>query len=112
MLTALGGGLIGTAIPGILQVEIKGVRAVGALGLVVLFYLYGPGSVSDAAKQPEAKSAPVTSSGPAVTGTPPPQPLPNPAGSILVNSPFQQGNNNTLSASYDQHKGPAAAPSK
>ena len=60
VLTALGGALLGTALPGLIGIEFKGVRAIGAASFVVLFFLFTP---LDIAAKPvrEVPAAPVPS---------------------------------------------------
>ena len=42
VLTSLGGALLGTALPGLIGIDFKGVRAIGAASFVVLFFLFTP----------------------------------------------------------------------
>jgi hypothetical protein len=44
IVAALGGAMVGAAIPGVLEINIPGVRAAGALGVLVLLLLFDPTS--------------------------------------------------------------------
>lgn len=44
LISSLGGALIGSWLPGLLHIRIPGIRAGGALALLVLFYLFDPSS--------------------------------------------------------------------
>lgn len=55
VLTALGGALLGTALPGLIGIDFKGVRAIGAASFVVLFFLFTP---LDLATKPEKQPDP------------------------------------------------------
>jgi hypothetical protein len=100
VLTALGGALLGTALPGIIGLEVKGIRAVGAVSFVVLFFLFTP----------SLTAAPQTSTSAATHAEPAPEPepvAPKPATQSYVNSPSCQGDNCNIDTSYDQSRGSA-----
>lgn len=96
-LTALGGGLLGGAVPGFIGIDTKGVRAVGAAAFVVLFYAVTPLAVNrDSSSTVNAATAPE-----------PPKPAPpleaapaaKPASDVHVNSPHIEGSG-TINAEY------------
>ena len=63
VVTALGGGLIGGFIPGVLQVTLPGAKAAGALGVLVLIYNVNPpqlavSSMDDPAPSPASPTPP------------------------------------------------------
>jgi len=114
VLTALGGALLGTALPGIIGIEIKGIRAIGAASFVVLFFLFTPlGEHPRAAQETTnaaAEDAPVVDAQPTRAGaaaqaaagayaTSAP-----PLGSV-VNSPVCQGDKCNQSTTYYQQNG-------
>jgi hypothetical protein len=95
VLTALGGGLIGTTVPGLVGLELKGVRAAGAAAFVVLFYLMAPtafetkaGTNANAGKRNEQQGA----AGGRQEGT------------RITNSPIQIGSKGQQVTNYDQHQ--------
>lgn len=101
VLTALGGALLGTALPGIIGLEVRGIRAVGAVSFVVLFFLFTP-SLSGAPQAQTIIEA-ATSVAPApVPDVAPPPPIvePKPAAPSYVNSPVCQGDNCNVQTSY------------
>jgi hypothetical protein len=57
VLTALGGALLGTALPGIVGIELKGIRAIGAASFVVLFFLFAPLSAASPPRTETTTSA-------------------------------------------------------
>lgn len=73
-LTAVGAALVGASIPGMLNIQVMGVRAAGALALVVLFFLIKPGSVGPSPDMPSAQTS--ASSKPTDESKPPPNPTP------------------------------------
>lgn len=42
LIASLGGALVGSAIPGLLQIHIPGVRAAGALAVLIMFWQFNP----------------------------------------------------------------------
>jgi hypothetical protein len=97
VLTALGGGLLGTAVPGLIGLEFRGVRAIGAGTFVVLFFLLAP---KPSAAPPVVHAAPRPQA-----DTPPPRPAQSGAGAVHQNSPHVQGNHNRVDVQYDQRGG-------
>jgi len=114
VLTALGGALLGTSLPGIIGLEVKGIRAVGAVSFVVLFFLFTPSLTAapheaqttvHAATQAEPVLQPEVTA-PAPPPPPPSEPVQKPA-SKYVNSPVCQGDNCNVNTTYDQSSGSA-----
>jgi peptidoglycan/LPS O-acetylase OafA/YrhL len=101
VLTALGGALLGTALPGIIGLEVRGIRAVGAVSFVVLFFLFTPSLTA----APQTSTHAATHAEPVVPAAPPSgEPEPE---QKYVNSPSCIGDNCNIDTSYDQSRGSA-----
>jgi len=113
VLTALGGALLGTALPGIIGLEVKGIRAVGAVSFVVLFFLFTPSltAAPHARQEPETSVHAATKAEPVAeppTSEPvPKQPIEPKPGAKYVNSPVCQGDNCNVNTTYDHSSGSA-----
>lgn len=115
VLTALGGALLGTALPGLIGIEFKGVRAIGAASFVVLFFLFTPLDI--AAKQAQEVAAPkptetqlnaaknVEPAAPVVLQPPPPvvPKVPEPK-AHYENSPVCRGDNCQQNTTFNQQR--------
>jgi hypothetical protein len=101
VLTALGGALLGTSLPGIIGLDVKGIRAVGAVSFVVLFFLFTPSLTAEPRPQQTSIDA-ATRAEPALpVDAPSPQPVaPKPTPQSYVNSPSCQGDNCNIDAVY------------
>ena len=104
VLTALGGALLGTALPGIIGIELKGIRAAGALSFVVLFFLFTP-SLGAAPPERETSTQAATRAEALVpasvnSSNGSKEAAPNAAAPSYVNSPTCQGDNCNLETSY------------
>lgn len=126
VLTALGGALLGTALPGLIGIEFKGVRAIGAASFVVLFFVFTPldlaakqvptaqtettvEAATDVAPTPAALLAPAAVAPAAVT----PAPAPAPAElapttkedkARYENSPVCRGDNCQQNTTFNQQR--------
>ena len=47
LIVSLGGGLIASAIPGLLEIKLPGIKSAGAIAVTVLFYFWNPARLSD-----------------------------------------------------------------
>lgn len=113
VLTALGGALLGTSLPGIIGLEVKGIRAVGAVSFVVLFFLFTP-SLTAAPREAQAPQTSVNAAIQAEPVQPPEAPVPPPPSqpvqkqpSSYVSSPVCQGDNCNINTTYNQASGSA-----
>jgi hypothetical protein len=111
VLTALGGALLGTALPGLIGIEFKGVRAIGAASFVVLFFLFTPLDLASMPEnQPErAPELQTETQVNAVTEDKAPAPaatLPEPADSKAhyQNSPVCRGDNCQQNTTFNQQQ--------
>lgn len=124
VLTALGGALLGTALPGLIGIEIKGIRAIGAASFVVLFFLFTPlARPSSAANDPSPQTQTTASAvrhaadaaGPPASEGAAPTPAQDattaaehgaaPKATRMTNSPVCQGDNCSQSTTYYQQSG-------
>ena len=47
LIVCLGGGLVGSAIPGVLEIKLPGVKAAGAIAVTILFFFWNPARLSE-----------------------------------------------------------------
>jgi hypothetical protein len=63
IIAALGGALVGSGVPGVININFPGIKAVGAIAVFALIYTVNPANhAADIGKQPAAAPAPETSS--------------------------------------------------
>ena len=103
VLTALGGALLGTALPGLIGIDFKGVRAIGAASFVVLFFLFTPLAM---VSKPE-KAVPAPASETRVEAATQQAPAPAPAAPEqphYQNSPVCRGDNCQQNTTFNQQR--------
>lgn len=110
VLTSLGGALLGTALPGLIGIDFKGVRAIGAASFVVLFFLFTP---LDVASTHDADPKPITETRieaakheapPTPVPSPPAAPEPAEAQPHYENSPVCRGDNCQQNTTFNQQR--------
>lgn len=125
IISAIAGGFLGSALPGFVGLDVRGMRAVGSVSLTVLFFIYSPGDVVDhgvsKTEQSTQPASPVDKLAVPTVPTPTPHAVEDvppkagaPSGDIVINndSPQMTGNHGVQNVTYnkDLARRPAKAP--